>query len=88
MLCNDNLWKNQKEPTFYILEELNKHIDITRDYLNICIDKATDELTKKNYIDSLKNLLNLYNKTSSSGYLSVLIKCLRPLFTDDLFEEK
>jgi hypothetical protein len=39
-----------------ILEELNKHIDITRDYLNICIDKATDELTKKNYIDSLKEL--------------------------------
>jgi hypothetical protein len=41
------LWKNQKEPTFYILEELNKHIDITRDYLNICIDKVIDELTKK-----------------------------------------
>ena len=27
-------------------DDNNNHIDITRDYLNIFIDKATDELTK------------------------------------------
>jgi phage/plasmid-associated DNA primase len=97
ILGNDNLWKVETEPTFFVLKEIHKHLDYKRDYIieriddlkqkiiNINADKKflTDELDK--YVQMLKKWMRFYTDINKPCHLSVLIKCLRPLLTDNNF---
>jgi len=87
MLTDNQLWKQQKEPTFYIIKEIHKYLDHEKDLLNYKSSKAEGE-EKKSLITQMENWLKLYSVITKSGYLSVLTKTLRPLLTDDDFESK
>lgn len=85
MLSENQLWKQQKEPSYYIIKEFHKYLDNTRESINNKISQSDGE-QKKNYIQKLEEWLKLYTMITKSGYLSVLTKMLRPLLTDDDFE--
>jgi phage/plasmid-associated DNA primase len=87
MLTDNQLWKQQNEPTFYIIKEIHKYLDSEKDRLNYKSSQAEGE-EKKSLITQMENWLKLYNVITKSGYLSVLTKTLRPLLTDDDFENK
>jgi len=87
MLTDNNLWKSQKEPTFYIIKEIHKYLDAHRDNLNERASNAEGE-AKSAVIKSMENWFKLYTVITKSGYLSVITKTLRPLLTDDKFEKK
>jgi phage/plasmid-associated DNA primase len=87
MLTDNQLWKKQNEPTFYIVKEIHKYLDHEKDSLNRKSSQAEGE-EKKTLITQLENWLKLYSVITKSGYLSVLTKTLRPLLADDEFESK
>jgi len=87
MLTDKQLWKKQKEPTFYIIQEIHKYLDFEKDSLNRKSSQAEGE-EKKALITQLENWLKLYSAITKSGYLSVLTKTLRALLADDEFESK
>jgi phage/plasmid-associated DNA primase len=94
VLCNENwymltesqLWKKQKEPSYYIVSEIHKYLDRTTDILNNQIQKATGD-EKQTLVDKLDDWLKVYSKVSTSSYLSVLTKFLRKLLADDNFTD-
>jgi len=87
MLCSNNLWKQQKEPSFYIIKEMHKYLDTTRESLNQQISNTEGD-TKQNFIKKMETWLKFYTNITKPGYLSVLTKCLRPLLADDEFINK
>lgn len=97
VLCNENwymltesqLWKNQKEPSYYIINEIHKYLDTTTNSLNRKIQGCTyDGEEKELLVKELQKWLKIYSLISKSSYLSVLTKCLRTLLADDKFTEK
>ena len=92
ILCNENwymlttsqLWKQQKTPDFYITTELRKYIDESNKKIVAKI-AMTDGEEKDKLIGRSKNYLKAYKEISSSSYLTVLIKYLKPQLTNDLF---
>jgi len=87
MLTDNQLWKKQNEPTFYIVKEIHKYLDHEKDILSYKSSNSEGE-EKKQLIKDLENWLKLYSVITKSGYLSVLTKTLRPLLADDEFESK
>jgi hypothetical protein len=87
MLTDKQLWKQQKEPSFYIINELRKYIDESNKKIVYQISKAEGE-AKDKLIEKSKQYLKSYKTISSSGFLNVLTKFLKTLLTDNTFEEK
>lgn len=87
MLADNQLWQQQKEPSYYIIKEFHKYLDCIREFLNNKISHSDGE-QKKNFITQLEEWLQLYTMITKSGYLSVLTKMLRPLLSDNDFENK
>jgi phage/plasmid-associated DNA primase len=87
MLTEMQLWKQQKEPSFYIINELRKYIDESNKKIVYRISQSSGE-EKEKLIETSKKYLQSYKKISSSGYLNVLTKYLKTLLTDDTFADK
>ena len=96
ILCNEqwfvlqstNLWNRVKDPTFQITTQIRKYIDYN-------VAKASDDLTKcddedehKTMVKHLKMWIECYTLINGSGYMSQLMKNLRPQLTDNDFETK
>ena len=81
------LWRKQKEPSFYVITEIRKYIDYSNKKI---VEKiATVEgKEKEDLIEISKKYLNSYNRVNQPSYFTVLIKLLRPQLTDDTFTSK
>ena len=88
MLTSNNLWEKQKNPTFYVLDELYKYLDKTKDSLNAMHANAVDDFQKQQTTKRLQEWLNKYIQISKQSYLTVLINILRPLLMDNEFSKK
>jgi phage/plasmid-associated DNA primase len=87
MLTETQLWKQQKEPSFYIINELRKYIDSSNKLIVFRISQTSGE-EKEKLIETSKKYLQSYKKISSSGYLNVLTKYLKTLLANDTFVDK
>ena len=87
MLDANNLWKSQKEPSFYIIKELRKYIDFSQLKTAHKIS-ITEGEEKENFINVNKFYLGSYPSINSSATLSPLKAFLRTLLADDKFSEK
>jgi len=87
MLTENNLWKKQQEPTYYIVSEIRKYID----YSNLENTKriaSTCGEEKDKLIEIGKAYLKLYKFINGSSYLSVITKHLKTYLVDDTFTDK
>ena len=87
MLTDKQLWKQQKEPSFYIINELRKYIDESNKKIVFKISQSDGEVKDK-LVEKSKLYLKSYKTISSSGYLNVLTKFLRTPLADNTFEMK
>lgn len=87
MLNTSQLWKQQKEPSFYIINELRKYIDESNKKIVYQISQ-TDGEAKDKLVEKSKLYLKSYKAISASGFLGVLTKFLKTLLTDNTFESK
>jgi phage/plasmid-associated DNA primase len=87
MLNDKQLWKKQKEPSYYIITELKKYIDISNEKLVKKISK-TKGVEKEKLVEISKIYLKSYKSISSPSYLNVLTKYLKTKLNDDTFAEK
>lgn len=87
MLTENQLWKQQKEPSFYIINELRKYIDESNKKLVHKISQTEGE-QKEKLIEKSKIYLKSYKTISGSSYLNVLTKYLKTLLVDDNFIDK
>lgn len=87
MLTNLQLWKQQKEPSFYITNEVRKYIDESNKQLVEKIAQTEGE-QKEKLIEKSKVYLSSYKKISTSSFLNVLTKYLKTLLADDKFADK
>jgi phage/plasmid-associated DNA primase len=87
MLTDNQLWKQQKEPSFYIINELRKYIDESNKKLVHKISQAEGE-QKDKLIEKSKIYLKSYKSVSGSSFLNVLTKYLKTLLADDKFVDK
>lgn len=87
MLTDSNLWRQQKEPSYYIINELRKYIDESNKQLVVKIAK-TDGEEKDKLVEISKLYLKSYKSISSSGFLNVLTKYLKTLLADLTFADK
>lgn len=87
MLTESQLWKQQKEASFYIINEVRKYIDESNKKIVARISLAFGE-EKEKLIEVSKKYLQSYKKISTSGYLNVLTKYLKTLLTDNTFADK
>ena len=87
MLTDNQLWKQQKEPSFYIINELRKYIDESNKKLVYKISQTEGE-QKEKLIEKSKIYLKSYKSVSGSSYLNVLTKYLKTLLADDKFVDK
>ena len=87
MLTDNQLWKQQKEPSFYIINELRKYIDESNKKLVYKISQASGE-EKDKLIEKSKLYLKSYKTISGSSFLNVLTKYLKTLLADDKFIDK
>ena len=96
VLCKENwyvlvpetqLWKQIKEPTFYVISEIRKYIDYSNAQLaNKMIGVDGEE--KDKLIGIQKEYLRYYTKINASGYITMCVKNLRAQLVNDLFETK
>jgi phage/plasmid-associated DNA primase len=87
MLTSNNLWQQQKEPSFYIISELRKYIDESNKKIVYQISQ-TDGEQKEKLVEKSKIYLKSYKSISASGYLNVLTKFLKTPLADNSFENK
>lgn len=87
MLTNNQLWKQQKEPSFYIINELRKYIDESNAKIVQKI-KQTEGEQKDKLVEISKTYLNSYKSISGSSYLNVLTKFLKTTLQDNTFADK
>lgn len=87
MLSDKQLWLKQKEPSFYIINELRKYIDESNKKVVWKISQSEGD-TKAKYIEQSSAYLRSYKNISSSGFLNVLTKFLKTLLADNTFAEK
>lgn len=87
MLNDKQLWKQQKEPSFYIINELRKYIDISNEKNTQKISQTEGE-QKEKLIEISKFFLKSYKEISKPAFLNVLTKYLKTLLTDDYFADK
>lgn len=87
MLDNRNLWMQQKEPSFYVINEIRKYLD----YSNL---RNTEKIAqtygeeKDKLLKVSEEYLKCYRSISGSSYLSVVIKFLRAYLADNTFADK
>jgi len=96
VLCKENwyvlvpetqLWKQVKEPTFYVISEIRKYIDYSNAQLaNKMI--GIDGPEKDKLISTQKEYLKYYTKINTAGYITMCVKNLRAQLVNDTFEEK
>lgn len=87
MLTDKNLWMQQKESSFYIINELRKYIDESNKTLVYKISQTNGD-EKDKLVEKSKLYLKSYKTISSSGFLNVLTKYLKTLLVDNSFETK
>jgi len=87
MLGDNNLWRQQKEPAYYIVAELRKYIDESNKRTVYKISQ-TDGDEKEKLIALSKRYIQSYKAISGSSYLNVLTKYLKQRLCDDTFAEK
>ncbi len=87
MLQKNNLWKSQREPSFFIVEEMHKYLDCGRNRLNEALNNAEGD-EKDKLTDRLKNWMGFYTLVSSNSYISGLTRFLRTQLVDDKFPER
>ncbi len=87
MLTNKNLWIQEKEPSFYIINEVRKYIDESNKKIVFQISQ-TDGDSKDKLVEKSKLYLKSYKLISSSGFLNVLTKYLKTLLADNSFDSK
>ena len=87
MLTINNLWKQQKEPSFYIINELRQYIDESNKKIVYQISQTTGD-EKDKLVEKSKVYLKSYKAISSSGFLNVLTKYLKTLLANNSFENK
>lgn len=87
MLTDANLWRQQKEPSYYITNEVRKYIDESNKQLVIKIAKTEGE-QKDKLVEMSKLYLKSYKTISSSGFLNVLTKYLKTVLNDLTFADK
>ena len=88
MLTEIQLWRQQKEPSCYVIAELRKYIDKSNNKIVNKIEKTQDEDEKKKLIDLSEKYLKAYKSTVSSSFLNTLIKCLKTFLVDNEFVDK
>ena len=84
---NTQLWKKQKEPSFYVITEIRKYIDYSNKTI---VNKIalTEGEEKEKLIELSKKYLSSYNRINQPSYFSVVVKYLRPQLADDTFTSK
>ena len=87
MLQNNNLWKSQKEPSFFIVDELHKYLDHGRNQLNNLLNNTQEGDEAKLVRDQLKEWLGFYQLVSSNSYVSGITRFLKTMLVDDKFSE-
>jgi hypothetical protein len=96
ILCNEqwfvlqstNLWNRVKDPTFQITTQIRKYIDYNTAKISNDLTKCDDEEQHKTMVKHLKMWIECYTIINGSGYMSQLMKNLRPQLTDNDFETK
>lgn len=88
MLTESQLWRQQKEPSYYIINELRTYIDKSNKKTVYKIAKTHEEDAKKKLIDLSEKYLKAYKSTISSSFLNTLTKCLKTLLVDNTFVDK
>ncbi len=87
MLTDSNLWKQQKEPAWYVAREFRKYIDKSQEKNAFRITSAEGD-AKEKLIGYGKAYLKAYKTTSQPSFLNVLTKYLKTLLADDVFADK
>lgn len=88
MLTETQLWRQQKEPSSYVIAELRKYIDKSNKKIVYKIAQTEDEIEKKKLIELSEKYLKAYKSTVSSSFLNTLIKCLKTFLVDNTFVDK
>ena len=87
MLDSKQLWQQQQEPSYYIINELRKYID-SSNQKTVKLISVTEGKEKEQLIENSKAYLKSYPNISKSGFLSVLTKYCKCLLVDNTFAEK
>ena len=87
MLNSQQLWQQQQEPSYYIINELRKYIDASNQRTVKLISVAEGK-EKEQLIENSKTYLKAYTDISKSGFLSVLTKYCKSLLVDNTFGDK
>jgi phage/plasmid-associated DNA primase len=87
MLDKNNLWKQQNEPSYYIIEELRKYIDYSQLKTAYQITKTEGD-EKEKFIKINKSYLSTYALVNASSKQSQIKAFLRTLLCDNKFCEK
>jgi hypothetical protein len=96
ILCNEqwfvlqstNLWNRVKDPTFQITTQIRKYIDYNHASLAEKLKNCDDEKERANTLKEIKTWFDCYTLVNGSGYMTPLMKNLRPQLTDNDFETK
>ena len=88
MLNNDNLWIQQKEPTYYIVNEIRKYIDYSNKTTVIEIEQTRDEKRRTELIKNSKQYIAAYTTTTYGSFISVITKLLKTTLLDNTFGNK
>lgn len=88
VLQSNNLWNKVKEPTFQITTQIRKYIDFNVSNLSNQLTKCDDADEHKMLVKTIQTWISCYTLINGSGYMSQLIKNLRPQLTDNDFETK
>jgi phage/plasmid-associated DNA primase len=88
MLNDENLWVEQKEPSFYVVREIRKYLDYSNIKHAELIAATEDETIKNKLLKTSEEYLKCYKAISSASYLSVVVKFLKTHLRDDTFDNK
>lgn len=83
-----HLWIIQKDPQYYIINEIRKYIDSSIKVISYKLVKETDEVKKENLRSYISCYTGHYVKINASSYLSTTIKFLKTILLDNDFSIK
>jgi hypothetical protein len=87
VLNEKQLWREIKEPIFYIVQEIRKYIDYSQNKNSLEIKLALNG-EKDRLIQVGKEYLKCYEKINQASYASICKQFLRKHLVDDSFENK
>lgn len=88
MLNSNNLWIQQKEPTYYIVNEIRKYIDYSNKTTVIEIEQTREETRRTQLIKNSKAYIAAYTTTTYGSFISVITKLLKTTLLDNTFSNK